>query len=101
MKYIARENNSVFNELKPIYQVAVKPNCNNQISVPNDSKAVTCLNRCSRMDRKIVKLAFSLFERVKMEQYEEYEKDLLKDRINQIEHSLENITNKLNTLLKK
>lgn len=53
------------------------------------------------MDSKIVKFAFGLLEKVRMEQYEEEENNLLKDRIFRIEESLENIANKLNSILRK
>lgn len=113
MRFFARDTISVFKELKPTFQVRVKPNVNNQILVPDsvdsEDKAeskqfqcyhcFSCFGRCSRMDRKIVKLAFCLLEKVKMEKYEETEKDQLKDRMRRIEVSLEHITNKLNIIL--
>ncbi|XP_055300695.1 transient receptor potential cation channel protein painless-like [Sitodiplosis mosellana] len=120
MKYFARATISVFKELKPVFQVRVKPNDNNQISLPvpidyekktdaieNEMQPIQCHNcfscfgKCSRMDKKIVKLAMVVLDKVKMEKFEEIEKDLLNDRIGKIEVSLENITNKLITLLNK
>lgn len=115
MRYFARDKNSVFLELKPVFRVKVLPNANNQILIPNqsdteketDAKAIqcydcfSCYGQCSRMDSKIVKFAFGLLEKVKMEQYEEEENNLLKERIGRIEVSLENIANKLNSILRK
>lgn len=117
----ARATISVFKGLKPIFEIRVKPNANNQISVPVqidyektktdviefDMPPIQCINcfscfgKCSRMDKKIVKLAFAVLEKIKMDKYEEIEKDLLKERIGKIENSLEIISNKLNTLLSK
>lgn len=116
MKYFARATISVFKDLMPIFQVRVKPNANNQIYVAADDEkkldaidsdmqsiqcasCFSCFGKCSRMDKKIVKLAFNVLEKVKMEKYEEGEKDLLKNRIGHIENSLEDIKKKLNTLL--
>lgn len=118
MRYFARATISVFKDLMPVFQVRVKPNANNQIYVAaNDEKKIdainsdmqsiqcancfSCFGKCSRMDKKIVKLAFHVLEKVKMEMYEKNEKDVLKVRIGKIEHSLDIITNKLNTLLSK
>lgn len=115
MRYFAREKNSVFQELKPVFRVKVLPNANNQILIPNqfdaekesDDKTIkcydcfSCFGQCSRMDSKIVKFAFGLLEKVKMEQYEEEENNLLKERISRIEVNLENIANKLNSVLNK
>lgn len=118
MQYFAQI--SVFKDLKPTFQATVKPNANNQILFPMDfesekktdtidiyEKPVECTNffscfgKCARMDKKILKLALLVLEKIKLEKYEDVEKDLLKDRISKIEASLENITNKLNTLLNK
>lgn len=120
MKYFARTRISVFKELKPTFQIKVKPNANNQILIPVDleqkqksdaididEKPVEChdflssFGRCSRMDNKIVKLALFVLEKIKHEKYEEIEKDIMNERISKIEASLENITNKLTTLLNK
>lgn len=115
MRYFAREKNSVFQELKPVYQVKVLPNANNQILISNqldaeketDAKPMqcydcfSCFGQCSRMDGRIVKLAYGVLEKVKMEQYEEDENNLLKERIGRIETTLENIANKLNSILRK
>lgn len=124
MNYFARTTISVFKGLEPEFEVHVKPNSNNEISVPVPIKVdyekktnaietdpqpvqcgscflLSCFGNCSRMDKKIVKLAFGVLEKVKMEKYEEAEKDLLNDRIGKIEEALETITIKLNTLLKK
>lgn len=115
MRYFAREKNSVFQELKPVYQVKVLPNANNQILIPNHTDAeketddrpvqcydcVSCFGHCSRMDGKIVKLAYSLLDKMRMEQYEEDENNLLKERIGRIEVTLENIANRLNSILRK
>lgn len=120
MKYFARDTISVFKGLKPVFQIRVKPNVKNEISVPQevdiDKKTYTieneipsiqcancfsCFGKCSRMDKKIVKLSFAVLEKVKLERFEESEKDLLNDRISKIEISLQNITNKLITLLNK
>lgn len=120
MKYFARATISVFKEMAPVFQIRVKPNANNEISVPanidyekktdvieNDMKPIQCANcfscfgKCSRMDKKIVKLAFVAIEKVKMEKFEENEKDQMKESIRNIEHSLEVLTNKINTLLNK
>lgn len=115
MRYFAREKNSVFQELKPVFRVKVLPNATNQILIPNqydaekepEAKSIkchdcfSCFGQCSRMDGKIMKLAFGLLEKVKMEQYEEHESNLLKERIGRIEVTLENIANKLNSILRK
>lgn len=121
MKYFARARISVLKELKPMFQIHVKPNDNNQISVPveidyekktnaiveNDMQPIkctscfSCCGKCAQMDKKIVKLASIVLEKVKMEKYEEIEKNQLNDRIRKIEVSLENINNKLITLLNK
>lgn len=120
MKYFARATISIFKELKPSFQIHVKPNANCEISVPvnleyekktdaieTDLQPIKCNNcfsfvgNCSRMDKKIMKRACAVLEKIRMEKYEENEKDLLKDRIGKIEVSLENITNKLNSLLSK
>lgn len=115
MKYFARATISVFKDLRPVFQVRVKPNSNNEISVPVEfdyekktieqpiqcTNCFSCFGKCSRMDKKIVKLAYAVLEKVKVEKFEESEKDLLNDRIGKIEVSLENITKKLNTLLHK
>lgn len=115
MKYFARATISVFKRLKPTFHIQVKPNANNQILVPIDSsnqkeknamesekqpiQCFACFGNCTRMDKKIMKLAFAVLEKIRMEKYEEDDKDLLKERICNIEVSLENIANKLNTLL--
>lgn len=120
MQYFARAKVSVFKELKPVFQVRVKPNGNNEILIPNqieyenkirlietDMKPIgctsgfSCLGGCSRMDRKIVKLAFYVLEKQKIEKFEESEKDMLKERICNIETALGNISEQLNTLLRK
>lgn len=115
MRYFAREKNSVFEELKPVFRIKVLPNANNQILIPNqfdvekdtDAKSIkcydcfSCFGQCSRMDSKIVKFAFGLLEKVKMEHFEEEENNLLKERIARIEVNLENIANQLNSILKK
>lgn len=109
----ARDTISVFKELKPMFKVRVMPNANNQILVPDsvdmedklESKpfecyhCFSCFGGCSRMDRKIIKQAFSVLEKIKMEKYEETENDHLKERIRHIESSLDKITSKLNIIL--
>lgn len=115
MRYLAREKNSVFLELAPVFRVKILPNANNQILIPNqvdaekdiDAKTIkcydcfSCFGQCSRMDSKIVKSAFGLLDKVRMEQYEEEENNMLKERIARIEVNLENIANQLNNVLKK
>lgn len=105
---------SVFKDLIPVFQIRVKPNDNNKIYITANDKKKTddsdmqptryfscfsCLGKCSQMDSKVMKLAFNVLEKVKMEKYENTESDLLKNRIIHIEKTLDDITNKLNTLL--
>lgn len=120
MSYFARDQISLFKELKPIFQVKVRPNDNNQIAVPvgidykkktdaievdmepvQCGSCLSCFGRCSRMDKKIIKLAKNVLDKIKNEKFEEIEKNQLKDRMSKIELSLENITNKLNSLLNR
>lgn len=120
MNYFARARISVFKDMKPNFQVKVKPNVNNQILLSVDldyekktdaidfdykpvgcTKCCSCFGHCSRMDKKIVKLALCVLERIKVEKYEEIEKDLMNKRIHNIEESLEKITKKLDELLHK
>lgn len=120
MMYFARDKISIFKELKPIFQVKVRPNDNNQIAFPvgidykkktdtvevdmqpvQCGSCLSCFGRCSRMDKKIIKLARNVLDKLRNEKLEEIEKDQLKNRMSKIELSLENITNKLNSLLNK
>lgn len=53
------------------------------------------------MENKIVKLAIAVLDKVKARKSEEYGQNLLNNRINKIEDSLENIADNLRILLKK
>lgn len=119
MRYFARSRISVFKTFIPTYKIRVKPNDNNQILVEtfasdskkdmieNDFAPVECISgcpcagRCSRMEKKIIKLASNVLEKIKREKYEEAEKEHYKNRIVNIEASLHDITQKLNILLNK
>lgn len=120
MKYCARSRLGVFTKSIPSYLIRVKPNDQNQIYVEtqntNDkSKTITtedetigcfvsrCFYRgsCSRMERKIIKLAFNILEKRKQEKFEELEKEHLIQRIHCIENSLLSITQKLDVIMNK
>lgn len=120
MKYFARTRLGVFKKSIPSYLFRVKPNDQNQIYVEaqesNDkSKSNTiedetigcfisrCFYRgsCSRMEKKIIKLAFNILEKRKQEKFEELEKEHLIHRIHCIENSLNCITQKLDLIINK
>lgn len=56
---------------------------------------------CVQMERKIIKLAFNILEKRKQEKFEELEKEHLIHRIQCIEISLNNITQKLDKIMTK
>ncbi|XP_031634835.1 transient receptor potential cation channel protein painless-like [Contarinia nasturtii] len=108
-----------FDETKPIYNIRIKPNDNNQILIPdtnntNDEVNQTddnlrpllcfhrlCCNRCTHMDSKIVKLAFQCLEKTAIEQHEENEREKHNERLTRMEETLETIVDKLNDILNK
>lgn len=107
MKYFAYDGFCIFRKLKPIFRIGVKTNARNQISIPvneNDmepmacSKSIGCCGRCSRMDRKIVKSANLVLDKVNAEKFvedEEAKGDPLKTEIKDIKASLEMMKNML------
>lgn len=123
MNYLARSRISVFKTLVSAYKIRIRPNENNQIKASQLSpkntidsvdykidtetdqlKALECLRCCScfgdcfRMDRKIVKSSLHVLEKMRSEQEEEDDKEQLKTQIRNIEQSLSEIMEKLNTL---
>lgn len=97
MKYFARDAISVLKKLKPTYQVGVRINANNQITIPNhddDIKPMQCscftyFGRCSTMSDKIVKLANCVLKKLNTEKYKEIEKDPLREEIKELKASIE------------
>lgn len=70
----------------------VKPNLNNQIVFAQD-KGINCIgcsgiDKCCRMDGRIVKLASSVLEKTKLEKYEENEREQIKTLIKNVEKLL-------------
>ena len=108
-----------FEESKSVYHIRIKPNDNNQIFIPDLSDHgeinetddnlrpllcihhLTCSNRCTRMDSKIVKLAFQVLEKNVQEQHDEEEREKFNKRMTKMETTLETIADRLNDLLKK
>lgn len=73
--------------------MTVKPNLNNQIIFAQD-KGINCIgcagiDQCCKMDGRIVKLALSVLEKIKLEKYEENEKEQMKILIKKLEKLLE------------
>lgn len=93
-KYFSRSSISVANQLKADQKLTVKPNLNNQIVFAQD-KGLSCIgcsgidaSVCCRMDGRIVKLASSVLEKTKLEQYEENEREQIKTLIKNVEKLL-------------
>lgn len=125
MNLFARARISVFKTLITSYKIRVRPNENNQIkaqvmrtkNVDDSDSAIkdirltdtvgsysktldccySCFGDCFRMDKKIVKLSFGVLEKVRCEQDEEDEREQLRNKLNNIEIALDNITQKLNS----
>lgn len=108
-----------FEESKSIYRIRVKPNDNNQILFPdlsnhreiNDTDDnlrpllcihhLTCSNRFTRMDSKIVKLAFQVLEKNAKEQHDAEEREKFNKRLMRMESTLDTIADRLKEILKK
>lgn len=97
MKYFARDAISVLKKLKPCYQVGVRINGNNRITIANEGdneKPIQCscfsyFGRCSRMSDKIVKLANGVLKKLNAEKYKEIEKNPLREEIKELRASIE------------
>ncbi|XP_037046803.1 transient receptor potential cation channel protein painless-like [Bradysia coprophila] len=92
-KYFSRSSISVANQLKADKILTVKPNLNNQIVFAQDNgiNCIRCchgIDPCCRMDGRIVKLASSVLEKIKMEKYEQNERDQIKTLIKNVEKLL-------------
>lgn len=108
-----------FEETKSICHLRVKPNDNNLILIPDlnsqdDASDIennlrplrcithlACLDRCARMEPKIVKLAFQALNRAAEEQRDNDEKEQFNKRISKMETILEDISQKLDNVLKQ
>lgn len=120
VKYYARSRIGVFKKSIPSYLIRVKPNDQNQIYVKTpetnyEPKRNTiedetigcfissCFSRCScsRMEKKIIKLAFNILEKRKQEKFEKSEKEHVIHGIRSIENSLRSITQKLDIMMNK
>lgn len=104
----------VFNELNPIFRVAVKTNASNQITIPTDeirviepiqcSSCIPCFAHCSRMDNDIIKGANQVLAKVNAEKHEEYEatkENPSRSEVEEIKDSIEIIKNLLSREKKK
>lgn len=104
IKNRAWEKFSVFKQLEPQYSVTVKPNARNKISidvrgdVEKSTKPIpykSFIGLPLRMDKKIMKSAFGVLEKVKLEKQQETEREKLNKRISKIEELLQQIKEKL------
>lgn len=116
MRSFAYSRTSVFQALISTNKIRVRPNDHNQIlieTLENDEKkdisestqincfsGCPCVGRCARMEHKIIKLAFGVLEKIKRNQIEVAEKEHFKKRIENIENTLNNISNKISVLMK-
>lgn len=99
----------LFDESKSIHRIRIKPNANNQILIPDSGSNddvnqtddnltpllcihhLSCSNRCTRMEPKIVKLALQVLDKRTNEQHDEHEKEQFNKRITKMEATLERI----------
>lgn len=125
MNYLARSRISVFKALVSAYKIRVLPNDNNQIKAaqrkPQNTvdtidhmmdnatshlKALQCIGCCGcvgdcfRMDRKIVKSSLYVLDKCRAEQDDEKDRQQLETRMRHIEHSLQQIVQRLDGLAK-
>lgn len=124
LRRFARSKINVFKMFIPAYRIHVKPNDNNLIFIEtaetasengllkkensdHDLASVGCMNgclcagHCSRMEKKIIKLASAVLEKVRNEKEEAAEREQYKNKIENIEASLHDLTEKLKILLNK
>lgn len=79
----------------------------NETETDSDLKPLRCIRcfpcsgQCSRMDSKIVKLAFQVLDKNAMEEHEQNEKEEFNKRMTKMEHTLDTIANRLSELLQQ